>query len=173
MARNQKNMINNSRIRIEDNENIILLRIIFIILSLFWMVIIFIFSSQTGDTSGNLSMGLLKKLIPFQMSQPDLELIEFILRKAAHFTEYAILGSLYMMVIVLLDKFIKGRLFISTLLCFFYAISDEYHQSFSGGRTPAVRDVIIDTIGGLFGGIFCLLILFLLIKRKKRRGKKL
>jgi VanZ family protein len=28
-------------------------------------------------------------------------------------------------------------------------MTDEYHQSFSPGRTPSVRDVIIDTCGAL------------------------
>lgn len=173
MVRNQINMKKISKIRIENNKNKRFLKTIFIVLSLVWMLVIFIFSSQTGETSGSLSMGLLKKLIPFHMSQSNLELMELIVRKMAHFTEYAVLGSLYMMVIVLYDKFIKSKLLISTLLCCLYAISDEYHQSFSGGRTPAVKDVIIDTMGGLFGGIICLLILVLIIKRRKKRGKML
>ena len=32
-----------------------------------------------------------------------------------------------------------------------YAVSDEFHQMFSGGRTPAVGDVCIDALGVLFG----------------------
>lgn len=46
-----------------------------------------------------------------------------------------------------------------------YAISDEIHQMFSRDRTPAIRNVIIDTCGILFG-IFMFLILSKIIKIK-------
>ena len=39
-----------------------------------------------------------------------------------------------------------------------YAASDEFHQSFSPGRTPKVTDVYIDTLGVILG---ILLVLFI------------
>ena len=39
-----------------------------------------------------------------------------------------------------------------------YAISDEFHQMFSDGRTPSIRDVGIDTLGVTFGSIITTLI---------------
>ena len=36
-------------------------------------------------------------------------------------------------------------------LCFIYAITDEFHQSFVPGRAPEVRDVLIDTLGSSVG----------------------
>jgi len=32
-------------------------------------------------------------------------------------------------------------------LSFFYAVSDEFHQSFVSSRSASIRDVLIDTIG--------------------------
>lgn len=41
-------------------------------------------------------------------------------------------------------------MWLSVLISFLYAVSDEYHQSFVPGRGPAFRDVLIDTIGASF-----------------------
>ncbi|MCL5994782.1 MAG: VanZ family protein, partial [Chloroflexi bacterium] len=32
-----------------------------------------------------------------------------------------------------------------------YGLSDEYHQSFTAGRTPLFTDVLFDSTGGLIG----------------------
>jgi VanZ family protein len=32
-----------------------------------------------------------------------------------------------------------------------YAVSDEFHQSFTPGREPKLRDVLIDTAGSFLG----------------------
>ena len=38
------------------------------------------------------------------------------------------------------------------LLAFFYAVTDEFHQSFTPGRHPSVWDVVIfDNLGALIG----------------------
>lgn len=39
------------------------------------------------------------------------------------------------------------------ILTFFYAISDEYHQTFIPGRTGTLRDVMIDTGGEILAWI--------------------
>jgi VanZ family protein len=76
---------------------------------------------------------------------------DFILRKIAHIAEYFIFTFL-------LYRAFKGsfsmnifQLFIyPATLSFFYAVSDEFHQSFVPGRSASIRDVLIDTIG-IFG----------------------
>ena len=40
---------------------------------------------------------------------------------------------------------------LALLFAFLWAASDEYHQSLSPHRTPAVTDVMIDTCGALVG----------------------
>ena len=43
------------------------------------------------------------------------------------------------------------RLLVAWLLAALYAASDEWHQSFVPGHSPAVTDVVIDTCGALTG----------------------
>ena len=66
-----------------------------------------------------------------------------ILRKAAHVTEYAILGLLLMRAI--------GREIPAVLIGVAYAISDELHQHFVRGRHSSPIDVAIDSAGVLIG----------------------
>ncbi len=62
---------------------------------------------------------------------------------------------------------LKKALIVSLAIVFLYSCSDELHQYFIPGRTARVRDVIIDTCGG----IFALLILYL--RRKSLLKKQL
>ena len=66
-----------------------------------------------------------------------------ILRKAAHVTEYAILGLLLVRAI--------GRETPAILIGVAYAISDELHQHFVRGRHSSPIDVAIDSVGVLIG----------------------
>jgi VanZ family protein len=74
---------------------------------------------------------------------------DFIVKKLAHFVEYAVFA-------VLLFRAIKGsgvgskKALISALFfSVFYGITDEFHQSFTPGREPTVRDALIDATGSL------------------------
>ena len=87
----------------------------------------------------------------FPSTSPEaLATIHFIVRKIAHFTEYAILG------------FLAARAFrahqrwflISLALIVVYALFDEYHQSFVPSRTASIYDSFIDMAGGLSALIF-------------------
>ena len=87
----------------------------------------------------------------FPSTSPEaLATIHFIVRKIAHFTEYAILG------------FLAARAFrahqrwflISLALIVVYALFDEYHQSFVPSRTASIYDSFIDMTGGLSALIF-------------------
>ena len=66
-----------------------------------------------------------------------------VLRKAAHMTEYAILGALLLRA--------TRRPGIALGLAALYAISDEVHQHFVEGRHAAALDVLIDATGALVG----------------------
>lgn len=72
----------------------------------------------------------------------DLGVWDLVLRKLAHFAEYAILGALLARAVAALPAWVLGVL---------YAVSDEVHQSFVAGREGAVRDVAIDAAGVLVG----------------------
>ena len=58
-------------------------------------------------------------------------------------------------------------------LCAGFAATDEYHQSFVGGRTPAIKDVGVDSSGAFIGILlvqaFCWSVLNNPNKKKKKR----
>ena len=72
---------------------------------------------------------------------------DFILRKIAHITEYAILTCLLIKALKEYKLTIKQIIISSIVIAVFYAISDEYHQTFIIGRHGVFRDVLIDSFG--------------------------
>jgi len=68
---------------------------------------------------------------------------DLVLRKLAHFCEYAILGAL------LLRALDRTELAVAAGVV--YAATDELHQHFVPGRHAAFRDVAIDAAGVLAG----------------------
>ena len=146
--------------------NIKIQRIIFAILTLATFVTIFIFSNQNGNLSGSTSRGFTKKIIEIlridrNLSESEkenlIESCQYIIRKTAHFSIYAIAGINMYGFINTYNIKKKNKILIALLLGIVYAISDEIHQIFSGGRTASPIDVCIDSCGVLFGiGIFLL-----------------
>lgn len=146
--------------------NIKIQRIIFAILTISTFVTIFIFSSQNGEVSGSTSRGFTKKVIEILRLDRNLsesekeELIEnsqFVIRKLAHFTIYTIAGINIFGFFNTFDVKKKNKILYALFTGSVYAMSDEIHQMFSVERTPAIRDVIIDSCGVMFGiGIFLL-----------------
>ena len=63
------------------------------------------------------------------------------------------------------------------IVCVGFAGLDEYHQSFVDARTPAVKDVGIDSIGAFIGILlvqaFCWSVLNNPNKKKKKRNRSL
>lgn len=74
---------------------------------------------------------------------------DFILRKSAHITEYAVLAILTCRVFS--HKKTGRYLLASFCLAVLYAMSDEWHQTFVIGRTGALLDVAIDSFGAMLG----------------------
>jgi len=90
----------------------------------FWAALIFTFSSIPALGTG-------------------LGTWDLVLRKLAHFTEYAILA-------VLLYRAI-GRAPAALALASLYAVTDEVHQQFVSGRHASPLDWLIDTAGAAAG----------------------
>lgn len=68
---------------------------------------------------------------------------EGILRKTAHFIEFACLGSLFCWLFSML-----GKRKLSALICgFLVACVDETIQLFVPGRGPRITDVLLDSVG--------------------------
>jgi VanZ family protein len=68
---------------------------------------------------------------------------DLVVRKAAHLTEFAILGAL---LVRALDRPASAA-----ALGIAYAATDELHQHFVAGRTGAAVDVLIDAVGVAVG----------------------
>lgn len=153
------------------------------IATVLWMTLIFLLSSQEATQSDGLSLGLVGAIFKF-ISKFDgipaiysvdtkylmyvASVMNFIVRKTAHFMLYAILAVLvYNLASCYIPKRIKAIL-ISSLICLIYAVSDEIHQLFVPGRAGQFRDVVID-----FSGVLtALLLTFLFSKYRIKRIKK-
>lgn len=93
-----------------------------------WAGVIFYFSSVPHLESG----------LPY----------DFILRKAAHVTEYLILT--FLLYRAFKNTFILSAFALFTYptgLALLYAVSDELHQFFVSGRSCSAADVCIDALG--------------------------
>jgi len=90
--------------------------------------------------------------------------VEFLLRKSAHFV---IFGFLAAAIYLILPKH-TVRTLTAAFLTLLLAIGDEYHQSLTGGRTPAVQDVILD----MAGAVTFLIVLRLLLLMKEQKLKR-
>jgi len=76
--------------------------------------------------------------------------------KILHFMEYVPFGFLIMRGLCNAEATFSKRTLISLVfvISLVYAISDEFHQLFVSGRNAGIADLILDTMGGSFGG-FC------------------
>ncbi len=110
----------------------------FFLAAFLWMAVIFYLSAQPD----------LKSSLP--------SFYDYIARKFAHAIEYGILFYFWSRVF----KNIKQSLLLAASITLFYAVSDEWHQTFVHGRVGSPVDVLIDMLGmGL---------VFLYIKKPRR-----
>lgn len=144
-----------------------------------WLVVglftLFIFSNSlaTGSESGHLSMTIAQAIHQFLSNlsiQLDLDLLHFLVRKAAHFSEYAGLGILLMIAFHVqpIPWFTTN---LHKAVFFLIPIVDETLQRFSPGRSCEIRDMIIDSCGMLTGMILAFGLLTLIVKWKKGETK--
>ena len=152
------------------------LRILLTLLIIAWMGLIFFFSSQTGPASASSSHSVLYLLghilksltghdLVAALSPAAFGFLEFIIRKCAHMFVYFVLSILTMLLMFTYETYpLRFKCFISLLVSFLYACSDELHQFFVGGRSASFRDVLIDSTGACIG-ILLTLIIYTLIKK--------
>lgn len=117
-----------------------------IILVIIWMMFIFIMSSFNSNESSNQS-NFIVNILSNIFNISNIEILSFIVRKLAHYTEYTILGILVYNLIYSYNK----KIYISIIICIIYATSDEIHQLFIPGRSCQIKDIMIDTFGSLTG----------------------
>jgi VanZ family protein len=117
-----------------------------------WVGLIFLGSTDllSASNTGSVLMWPLTWLFP-HASEATVRTLHLIMRKGAHFTEYAILAWLVARALRTSSReLLRSRWFwLSLLLVIAYALSDEFHQSFVATRTGSIYDSMIDSLGGL------------------------
>lgn len=157
---------------------------IHIMITILVMVFIFVQSAMPGEMSGAES-GIVIRFLSWiagslGIGSINSEAFSFFIRKAAHFTEYMILGCcLY---INLRDRSARKTAgnsrhpadVASLRLCVYawvfgalYAATDELHQRFVPERSGEIRDVCIDAAGVAAG----VLIIWLIMRHKNRSDR--
>jgi VanZ family protein len=139
------------------------------------MAVIFSASADTESArrSSRIIAPLVRWLLP-HLSDATVDLIVLVVRKCAHVTEYAILGMLLWRA---LRMPVKGdprpwswrEAGGSILVLVLYASTDEFLQLFVPSREASLRDVLIDTAGGVLG----LLVLWVFMCWRRRRRNAL
>jgi VanZ family protein len=128
-------------------------RSLFVGIWLIWMGVMFYFSTKTwggAATKSWLDQLLTLYLPPVRelMTASDVGQLNFIVRKLAHFTEYAVLTTLgYWGWVKGIGRSPQQSLQITLLVSILFALTDEFHQRFVPGRTSLVTDVLIDCLG--------------------------
>ncbi len=123
------------------------------LLPLAWMGFIFTLSTDIGSM-GNTSrflVPLIRWIVP-TISQSDLSTALFIIRKSAHFFEYAILSILWYSVFIQGgERVSRHPVLMAVLISVSYAGLDEIHHGLLESRTGSFVDVGIDTLGAITG----------------------
>ncbi len=142
-------------------------RIIFSVIIVLPLIIcmgfIFYFSSQDTNQSNSISREFTSNIAKIIFQNFDSMNLDFqntiiyelnlFIRKAAHFSLFLFISAfIYAELVIWIKNFLLSGI-ITIILCMFYAILDEYHQSFTPGRTPLLKDVFIDTSGAIIGVI--------------------
>lgn len=142
-----------------------LLKILSIVLLVFWMLLIFYFSNQPSVSSNNSSSFIVDYIDYFfnifniNISLSNYNFINFVIRKLAHVFLFFVL---FLLSYNMFKKFnLKNKIIYSLIFSVFYAVTDEFHQLFVVGRSCELKDIFIDSLGIFIG--------YLLIKVLNRR----
>ncbi len=166
------------------------------------MGLIFSFSAKPAEISGESSLEISRTIVKIYEQVTDiqiegadrsrtLEQMDHIVRKTAHFMEYAALAAAIAFHFILsagrslsaegnrsaednrsaegADKAFRARrLGVSFLIASLYAATDEFHQTFVPGRSGQLSDVILDSCGAAAGVVFFALLLYIIDKVRNR-----
>ena len=132
-----------------------------------WILLIFSYSLKNAQTSDNQSfffVYIIDDILKLFNIHLDLNFLNHIVRKTAHFTEYAILGALVIIASNLKPLF-KNKYF--NLIFIIVPFIDETIQYFTPGRSAQLSDCLLDSCGFIFGFI-CLMTILNLKKNHQK-----
>ncbi len=172
-------------------------RKIFFVLMIIWMAVIFMFSARDANesTKDSNTIGLMICKVVYSDfdSWPEYKQLEYAkkidhpVRKSGHVSEYIVLSILVLGAIIpefksfkvtnssfigLISAKAKYRFYVywivGIIISILYAATDEFHQYFVPGRSAEFKDVMIDSIGVVIGGVI-VGIVYLVRQRKNVR----
>lgn len=170
--------------KITDNRfkgpKINIYRIILIVLLICTFSVIFSFSSQDSKKSSSLSRRIAELITnnikwiqekPKQEKEQIIKQVHIKIRKIAHLSIYTILGIILMAIFSTAKAKALNRLGASLIVGIILATSDEIHQCFVPGRGPLFTDVVIDSLGVLYGILVVMIVqkIYVRIVAKKKR----
>lgn len=114
------------------------INILLVILTIVWMITIFLFSNQPADSSKNTSLNATRKIVGIlyrdtlseQEKEEKIEELDPIIRKLAHYTIYTIGGIIICLTLTTFEMQTKKKMLIAQAIGSIYAITDEIHQYF-------------------------------------------
>jgi VanZ family protein len=125
-----------------------------------WMCFIFWMSTDTFSSQNTFPwVEMLLRFLVLKIPSQEMVFIHVLIRKAAHVTEYFVLG-------LLLFRTFRGDSvsswnwrwsFLALVIVVLWAAGDEFHQSFVPTRTASFMDVAIDTAGGILAQLVAFL----------------
>ena len=136
------------------------------------LMVIFIFSNSAASASTSNGMSLTvsewgRPVLNTVGLHPETDFLNFVIRKLAHFSEYALLGVLIGLAYRLQPwSWMKGK--VALLPFFIIPVLDENLQRFSSGRSCELRDMLIDSAGMAVGMMLVIAVLMILSNRKKQ-----
>lgn len=136
------------------------------------LIVMFIFinsamSADDSSTESGFILTLAESIASF-LHMPDV-LTETIIRKLAHFTEFAALGLFLSLTVREFCGTFKGQIFKILFFLLAVPVTDETIQYFPTGRSAEVRDVLIDFSGAATGLIAALVICIIIERRKAKK----
>ena len=160
------------------SSNILFFRFLGWIVAILIMLFMFLSSAQNAEASSATSGGFIK--IFLSLFYPEFNLsnnvvqaeiikgLQYLFRKAAHFSSYFGLGFSLSVAIHTYDIKSICKFLLPVFISLIYAITDEIHQLFIPGRAGRISDVLLDLSGALLGTVIVLIIVFFYKKFKKR-----
>ena len=130
--------------------------------ALIMMYLIYSFSAQTGEVSGDLSYKISYQIVEtkneilaqnksYEELAYEAEGIHYYVRKAAHMTVYFLLAVAISFPLYVYRVRGIWLMLLAGIFCLAFAGLDEYHQSFVAGRGPSIKDVGFDSVGSFVG----------------------
>jgi len=125
-------------------------RIIYWLPPIVWAAVILLASTDlfSAANTGSVLEQILVRLLGHPIAPATLSLMNFLMRKSAHLTEYGILGALTFRALRGDGKSWSARWAVGAIVfttCI--ATIDEIHQTFVPSRTGTWHDVVLDAAG--------------------------